>query len=475
MLTTKHLERGFPLGLSKLFPLSMKNFSGGTFRVAVFLCISVAVMALLRCVPVFNVGNYEVKPVDILSDVVEENVDSTPSVEPTVAVVQDTCPAGVTCIEDYGVADTCHGMRHFYEMLAQRQSIGRPVRIAFFGDSFIEGDIFTADLRELLQAHFGGTGVGYVDIASPFTKLRTTVNHTATGWTEHSVLDKSGCDKGRLGISGRYAVSGGGAKVSYQATNSFPHVSSFEVATLYLAAGNPVTIGSSTSSDATESLENVSGGWTLQTVQRKAEVGQSLQSISFNVKEAGATCYGVALEGREGVTLDNFSLRGCSGAPLSSIPQEHLRQLNTVRPYDLIVLQFGLNVANKKTMNYDYYVRQMRPVIEHFRTAFPEASLLVVSIGDREDRIGGKLRTLPGVLALLGSQQSMAADEGIAFWNLYEAMGGEGGIRRMAEAKPAEANKDYTHINRLGGKRIATALYNALLHGYDQYTKNHTP
>lgn len=447
----------------------MKHFSGGAARVALFLCIVVVAIALLRCVPTFSVGGYEVKPVDILSDVV--NGDSLSalsySAKPIAkTVVQDTCPAGVTCIEDYGVADTCQGMRHFYKALDERQSLGRPVRIAFFGDSFVEGDILTADLRELMQAHFGGSGVGYVDIASPFTKLRTTVSHKASGWTEYSVLDKSGCDNGRLGISGRYAVSNGGATVSYQATSSFPHVGSFEVATLYLASGSPATVSVSTNG-ATGGSETVSGGWTLQTVQREG----AMQKVSFNVSSAGATCYGVALEGRSGVTLDNFSLRGCSGTPLASIPQAHLQQLSAVRPYDLIVLQYGLNVASKKVTNYDYYVRQMKPVIEHFRRAFPSASILVVSIGDREDRIGGELHTLPGALALMSYQQSMAAEEGVAFWNLYEAMGGEGGIRRMAEAKPAEAAKDYTHINRLGGKRVATALYNALLHGYNYYVK----
>ena len=34
------------------------------------------------------------------------------------------------------------------------------VRVAFMGDSFVEGDILTADLRELLQDTFSGGGVG---------------------------------------------------------------------------------------------------------------------------------------------------------------------------------------------------------------------------------------------------------------------------------------------------------------------------
>ena len=47
----------------------------------------------------------------------------------------------------------------------------RPVRIAYFGDSFIEADIFTADLRERFQSEFGGCGVGYVPITSSISAI----------------------------------------------------------------------------------------------------------------------------------------------------------------------------------------------------------------------------------------------------------------------------------------------------------------
>ena len=50
-------------------------------------------------------------------------------------------------------------------------------------------------------------------------------------------------------------------------------------------------------------------------------------------------------------------------------------------------------------------------------------------------------------------------------------MGGEGSIRRMAEAKPAEAGKDYTHINLRGGERVAKALFKSMVYGYEQHKK----
>lgn len=70
------------------------------------------------------------------------------------------------------------GMKHFYEALSKVKTMKRPVRIAYFGDSFIEADIFTADLREMLQQEFGGCGVGYVPVTSSISGYRPTVRHT---------------------------------------------------------------------------------------------------------------------------------------------------------------------------------------------------------------------------------------------------------------------------------------------------------
>lgn len=80
----------------------------------------------------------------------------------------------------------------------------RPVRIAYFGDSFIEADIFTADLRERFQSEFGGCGVGYVPITSSISGYRPTVRHSFGGWSSHSSNDSVGFDRSLQDISGHY-------------------------------------------------------------------------------------------------------------------------------------------------------------------------------------------------------------------------------------------------------------------------------
>ncbi len=446
----------------------MNKKNNGIGRTCLFVCLFVAILASLCIIPTFSIGDYEVKPVNILSDVLPDKATPVKPVSPAVEpALRDTCPKGVVCIEDYDMGEGA-GMRFFYDALAERQSLGRPVRIAYFGDSFIEGDILTADLREMLQGYYGGKGVGWVDIASPFTELRGTVYITSKGWTDHNVLEKEGFNAAHMGFSCRYANSSGAASITLRGSDAYKGLANFDKATLYLKSSRPMSIGLSAGGEriGTQST-NGSGQVEAVTIDKNATTAR------FDVG-SGAIAFGVALEGKDGVVLDNLALRGSSGVPLAAIPTTHLEQLCAVRPYDLIVLQFGLNVASKKVKDYSYYKQQMKKAIANFKKAFPKTGILIVSIGDRENKVNGELCTMPGVVELIAAQQELAAEESIAFWNLFEGMGGEGSIRRMAEMQPPEAGKDYTHINRRGGKRVAEALFKTLRHGQEQHERKKT-
>lgn len=122
------------------------------------------------------------------------------------------------------------------------------------------------------------------------------------------------------------------------------------------------------------------------------------------------------MDGKKGIILDNFSLRGSSGLSLRGIPQQMLRQFNEQRPYDLIILEYGLNVATERGRNYDNYQKGLLTSIEHLKNCFPQASILLLSVGDRDYKTeDGELRTMPGVKNLIRYQQNIAAESGIAF------------------------------------------------------------
>ena len=206
---------------------------------------------------------------------------------------------------------------------------------------------------------------------------------------------------------------------------------------------------------------------------QKISVEGRIGSVRWTVDRADSTLfYGLAMDGKKGIILDNFSLRGSSGLSLRGIPQQMLRQFNEQRPYDLIILEYGLNVATERGRNYDNYQKGLLTSIEHLKNCFPQASILLLSVGDRDYKTeDGELRTMPGVKNLIRYQQNIAAESGIAFWNMFEAMGGEGSMANLVHAKPSMANYDYTHINFRGGKHLAGLLYETLIYGKEQYDR----
>ena len=104
------------------------------------------------------------------------------------AVVPDTVrlnPA-LVAIEQFAPADSGR-LRAFYDTLLYAR---RPVRIAVLGDSFIEGDILTADLRENCNWPTAGAARAFAPMASPLTAFRRTIKTQSKGWTAYNIMQR---------------------------------------------------------------------------------------------------------------------------------------------------------------------------------------------------------------------------------------------------------------------------------------------
>ncbi len=436
--------------------------------------IMVGVLLLLHLLPGITIGNHMLRRVDILGDVrrIAEPVSEPDSLLPPPPKVKptfvDTCRAGMTCIEDYSDS-TMRGMTRFYNALDELSQNPRPVRIAYFGDSFIEADILTADLREMLQKRYGGCGVGFLTITSMTSGYRPTIRHSFGGWQSHSVMDAVFFDRSKQGVSGHYFIANGGAYVELKGQKTYAsRLDTCQRASIFFFNRGETTLSVSVNrGEATTQTFSPTGA--LQEMSVDGNIG----SVRWTVESADSTLfYGLAMDGTSGIALDNFSLRGSSGLNLRSVPVWMMHEFNEQRPYDLIILQFGLNVATERGKNYDRYIAGMQTTLDRMKGAFPQAGILVVSVGDRDYKTEeGDLRTMPGIKNLVRYQENLAANNAVAFWNLFEAMGGEGSMARMVHAKPSLANYDYTHINFRGGKHLAELLYDALIYGKEQYDR----
>lgn len=68
--------------------------------------------------------------------------------------------------------------------------------------------------------------------------------------------------------------------------------------------------------------------------------------------------YGISFEDTTGVFVDNFGLRGNSGLGLLKINDNMHRQFDSLQNYNLIILQYGLNVISPTTKDVSWYAEK---------------------------------------------------------------------------------------------------------------------
>ena len=79
------------------------------------------------------------------------------------------------------------------------------------------------------------------------------------------------------------------------------------------------------------------------------------------------------------------------------------------------------------------------------------------------------MQTDPSIPFVIDAQRSAAIEAGAAFFNLFEAMGGEGSMIEWVEGDTTYANKDYTHFNHRGAARASVLIRNFLFEELEKY------
>ena len=354
-------------------------------------------------------------------------------------------------IEDFDTLEYTNFDR-FIDKLAN----GEDVRIAFMGDSFIEGDILTSDLRAALQEKFGGRGVGFVACDIPFATVRKSVKRTSSGWTAYSVMKTKSIPenaKDMFFVSGYLASGKAGATTVWRSTNDSPTLDSCTRARvlLYSRDSSRVTI---------ELNDSLSRSFDIEAADylREIYVEAPVSSVRIKVDRGNILCYGASLEGDGGVVVDNFSVRSNNGHAIFGTNAKINRQADDMLHYDLVVLQYGLNIMQKGQRGYSRYRDQLRDMIAYAERCFPNAAILVLGVSDRwvKNEETSKYEPIGSVDALTSYQRAAADSCGVAFWNTSKAMAQLGGMPKFVAN--GWAAKDYTHINFNGGKRIANEL-----------------
>jgi lysophospholipase L1-like esterase len=346
----------------------------------------------------------------------------------------------------------------------------------------VEGDLITCDLRHMLQQRFGGAGVGLVPITSVTAGFRQTVQHTfSDNWSNSNLLTPNqGSDA--PGITGftfkpqptkidtSNSSNSALSWVKYKGSRQ-RGLDKFYKARLFYGFSEGNNIVHINLNNLQKMNVVLDGKKAVNTIELKPS--EPFNEVKFTfLNQQKLPVYAVSLETDTGVIVDNLSFRGNSGLPLTRIPETILKGFDEENQYDLIILQYGMNAVSPNVSDYSWYQRGLDRMVKHIQKSFPNAAILFVGVPDKGYKQDGQYITNPAVPYVVEVEKKVAENNGIAFWNLFEAMGGYNSMVKWAEADTSLANKDYTHFNFRGASKVARLLYKELDKEYNEYLKS---
>ena len=350
---------------------------------------------------------------------------------------------------------------------------GKTLRIAHYGDSQIELDRISSNLREALQTRFGGCGTGMFP-ALTTTPMATVSRSASGGFISYTMFGDSTTRRAghrRYGPLAQVTGFSGNGTVTLHAQkqkSTLAHVRYFQsVSLLYGRASDDfsVTAQSDTLKPAPVTRTKDGVTWVTWTFRKPVE--------KATLKLAGsAEIYGVSTDGAAGVTVDNIPMRGSTGHILTRIDKDLMKTAFELDGTRLVILQFGGNFvpAAGSSRAISGYMDKVREQIDYYRDVAPDAKILFIDPSDMaistEDGRIVSYRRLP---ELVDSLKAVSLASGAAYWDLYRMMGGQNSMAQWVRHYPAYAGPDYVHFTPAGAKVVGETLSRSFLTYYDFY------
>ena len=353
------------------------------------------------------------------------------------------------------------------------------VRILHYGDSQIEGDRISSTIREMLQLKFGGSGTGIIPVYEPNASRHTIQITQSNNWVKYAIYGGlfKNYDSRKYSVlcsDFRYFAAQDSAAAAApvkswvrfrKLMSAYPHAKKYERMNL-LYGKVPVASNVILSLDKkqqTIALES-SDKFNVKSIELENSPSEIEMDFTGN---ASPDVYGISLDSKKGVTLDNVPMRGSSGTDFSRMDMKYLGQQIRKMGVRMMIFQYGVNVVPYVIDNYDFYEKTFYANLKRFRDINPDISVLVIGVSDMSKKEGVNYVSYPNIERIRDAQKRAAFRAGCAYWDLYEAMGGKNSMVSWAEAKPdVLAEKDYTHFNPRGARIIGEMIFNAIMNEY---------
>lgn len=365
------------------------------------------------------------------------------------------------------ITDPNGAMRPFYAALEKAEQ-NKPgvLHVLHYGDSPTTADLITSDVRALLQKRFGDAGHGFVLLSKPWAWYgHRGITLNSSGWNNDPASYRGGVKDRVHGLGGVSHTAWAGA---------------FSTVRLPDAAHTRVEVHYWKQPGGGE-FRVEAGTQTLMTVSTAAEKGApgfesaalppNTESVKLTVTRGGVRMFGWSFgKAGPGVVYSSIGLNGASVQTLVHHfePNQWAEALRHAKPA-MVVLNYGSNEAENSDYVEKYYSNEFRRLIERIRSFLPDSAILVMSPMDRGRRAPEGIVTVPALPRIVEIQQQVALETGVAFFDTYAAMGGNGTMAEWYAAKPRLVEGDYLHPTPGGAAKVGGLLEAAILEGFGRW------
>jgi lysophospholipase L1-like esterase len=363
-------------------------------------------------------------------------------------------------------------LAHFHsalEALASKPQGKGKVRIAVYGASHTQADIYSGYLRYYLQSRFGNGGAGFIPLGPDRGwSSRLDFKVRARGFKMQYVQQKSPPPHGRFGLSGVAAVGGpnGRLRITPESMTD-PDLTASQYGLFY--AAEPFTGDITISVDDDVPVQLSTRAQQLEARYYTFERPLGWHEIEIRtIGMGGARLFGLSVErAQPGIVVDTLGIRGTRAANMllwdQALWEEHLQR----RAPELVLLAYGTNETTDRSQPIADYAEELSQVLTRLRHALPDASCVLVGPGDFPKEEDGGYRTRPRLLEIIREQRRLAPQFGCGFWDAYAFMGGEGSMSEWVRANPRLGATDHIHLTARGYVRMGMVLGDALMRAYD--------
>lgn len=351
----------------------------------------------------------------------------------------------------------------------------KQVKIVHIGDSHLQADFFSGEIRNLLHSQYGSAGRGFV---FPYQIAKT------NGPSDYYSVGKGVWESKRaVFVNKPLPIGVGGITLSSTDTNARVLIrfrdslnEGFDKVTVFREPGlnqYDLAIGIQEPASDSEAFEDL---YCLPASDETVALACLFPSVSTQVyirhiphgpHQNSGIIYGLSLENtrKSGIIYHTI---GVNGAQYSHYYQAQYftEQITALEP-DLIIFSLGTNEAFAHDLGSIDFYNWVDSLVSDLAEKNPESSILICSQPDTYVR---RKHANPRNKMIRENLAHYAENRHAAFWDLNTVMGGYGSMGRWFSA--GLTAKDKVHFNATGYRLQGKLFYNALTQTHALY-RNH--